>query len=230
MRGRYSKYIGRFIIASAIFVVCVWFGLRKAEVFAQTKSIEPEWILDAGHGGEDGGAVSLSGIKESTINLDITLRLDQMLGFLGEVSELMRDKDISLHNEEAVTLREKKVSDLKNRVAAANALSEATLISIHQNTFSDSRYHGAQVFFARTQGSETLADTVQNALICKLQSDNTRQPKPIDEKIYLMNHIKNRAILIECGFLSNPDEEKLLQESTYQNVIAMVIAAALSMH
>jgi len=228
MRGRIRKHIGKFLFACVIFGVCLWFGMRRAEVFVQTKTIEPEWILDAGHGGEDGGAVSLSGIKESTINLDITLRLDQMLGFLGEISEVLRNTDISLHDAGAVTLREKKVSDLKNRVTAANALPEATLVSIHQNTFADPKYRGAQVFFARTQGSEEFADAVQNALTSKLQSDNTRQAKPIDEKIYLMNHIKNCAILIECGFLSNPEEEKLLQDSTYQNMIAMVVASALS--
>ena len=118
---------------------------------------ERQLILDAGHGGEDGGAVSITGIAESTINLAITLKIDQLLGFYGISPILVRNSDISLHNAEANTLREKKVSDLKNRVALVEGTANGVLISIHQNTFTNQVYHGAQVFYRGEEESLALA-------------------------------------------------------------------------
>lgn len=183
-------------------------------------------VLDAGHGGEDGGAVSLTGLPESGINLAIVLKLDQLLGFCGQAPVVLRTEDVSLHDESAGTLREKKVSDLHNRAAAVEAVEHAVLLSIHQNTFTDKKYHGAQVFFAPTSGSQEFAVYTQEVLRAGLDEENTRQAKPIPGTVYLMSHITCPAILVECGFLSNPEEEALLRSEGYQLQLAAVLAGA----
>lgn len=183
---------------------------------------ERVWVVDPGHGGEDGGAVSITGVPESQINLAIAKRLDVLLGFYGKNCYLMREEDISLHDPEAQTLREKKVSDLHNRAETVQALDGAVLVSIHQNMFSQSRYHGSQVFYAPTQGSQALAEAFQTALQANLQPDNSRQAKPIGDNVYLMNHVDCTAVLVECGFLSNPEEETMLRQEEYQTKLAVV--------
>lgn len=183
-------------------------------------------LLDAGHGGEDGGAVSITGVPESQINLEIVRKLRDILALYGTDPVLLREEDISLHDDGASTLREKKRSDLKNRVAAVEAMEGATLISIHQNTYTSSQYHGAQVFYAPTEGSQALAEGFQTALQKRLQPDNERVAKQIPNSVYLMNHITCPAILVECGFLTNPQEEAMLLDQGYQRQMAAVLAGA----
>ena len=183
-------------------------------------------VLDAGHGGEDGGAVSLTGVPESQINLAIVLKLRDVLGLYGVDPILLREEDVSLHDEDAKTLREKKRSDLKNRVAAIEKAEGGALISIHQNTYPSGRYHGAHVFYAPTEGSQALAEHVQSSIRTALQPGNERAVKQIPSTVYIMNHITCPAILIECGFLTNPEEEALLRDEDYQRRLAAVIAAA----
>ncbi len=228
MERAYGKIVYKFVIVIFIFVLCIWIGRNSREVFLTTNGSAPSYILDAGHGGEDGGAVSVSGAKESDINLEIVRRMDQLLGLWGVPPVVLRQNDVSLHDSSAITLREKKVADLKKRVEIVRSVPSATLVSIHQNSFSEPRYTGSQVFYANTDGSEELAKQVQMVLCKNLQPDNTRREKPIPEAVYLMNHISNRAILVECGFLSNPDEDRLLQQSEYQNKMALVLSSVLA--
>lgn len=204
----------------------LWFrgGGRDAPAAALSGQ-EVLWILDAGHGGEDGGAVSPSGVVESQVNLEIARRLDEILGFLGEPALMLRTEDVSLHDPEAVSLREKKTSDLHNRAETVSEYPEATLVSIHQNIFQQSQYRGTQVFYAPTQGSQALAQTMQAVIREHLQPENRRESKPISDTVYLMNHVPNRAVLVECGFLSNPEEEGLLRDPKYQTKLAAAIAA-----
>ena len=183
-------------------------------------------ILDAGHGGEDGGAVSITGVPESQINLAIVLKLRDVLGLYGVDPVVLREEDISLHDSEAGTLREKKRSDLKNRVALVEEVEGGTLLSIHQNTYPGSRYHGTHVFYAPTEGSQKLAEHFQNSIKIALQPDNERAVKQIPDTVYIMNHVTCPAILIECGFLTNPGEEALLRDEDYQRKLSAVIAAA----
>lgn len=183
-------------------------------------------VLDAGHGGEDGGAVSITGVPESEINLSIVLKLRDILGLYGVDPVLLREEDISLHDRDAGTLREKKRSDLKNRVEAIKAVKGGTLLSIHQNTYTSSRYRGSHVFYAPTEGSQPLADHFQNSIKAALQPENERAVKRIPDTVYIMNHITCPAILIECGFLTNPEEEALLRDEDYQRRLSAVIAAA----
>ena len=180
-------------------------------------------ILDAGHGGEDGGAVSVTGVPESRVNLEIVQKLRDTLALYGVNPVVLREEDVSLHDPEASTLREKKRSDLKNRVRAVEG---GTLLSIHQNSYPGSQYRGAQVFYAPTGGSRELAELLQTALREELQPDNDRQAKPIPESVYLMNHVSCPAVLVECGFLTNPEEEALLRDGGYQRQLAAVLAGA----
>lgn len=183
-------------------------------------------VIDAGHGGEDGGAVSDGGTVESQINLAIALRLDQLCGLFGIRTYMLRDRDISLHDESATTLREKKTSDIHNRVAMVEALEGATLLSIHQNSYTSARYYGAQVFYANTAGSEQMAVLTQETLRLALDPENQRQAKPIPDTVYLMNHVTCRAILVECGFLTNLKEEQQLRSERYQTKVAVALCGA----
>ncbi len=183
-------------------------------------------ILDAGHGGEDGGAVSAAGVPESRINLEIVLKINDILGLYGQAPLLLREEDRALYSEGAVTLREKKVSDLKNRVAMIQACQGATLLSIHQNSYPQKKYRGTQAFFAPTEGSQALAEHIQDAVRQALQPENSRQAKQIPDTVYLMNHVGCPAVLVECGFLTNPEEEALLRSEDYQKKLAAALASA----
>ena len=184
-------------------------------------------IIDAGHGGEDGGAVSITGVSESEINLSIACKLEDLLALYGVQPVMLRREDISLHDAGAKTLREKKVSDLKNRVKRVEETEFPFFISIHQNSYPEKKYHGSQVFYANTMGSEQLGQYMQSVLNEKLAAGNTRAAKQIPDSVYLMNHITCPAILVECGFLTNPEEEALLRTEEYQRKIAVCLTGGL---
>ncbi len=182
-------------------------------------------VIDAGHGGEDGGAVAADGTVESGVNLEVALRLNDLLCFLGSETILTRSTDVSLHSPEAETLRQKKVSDLKNRVALINALEDSVLISVHQNSLpSDASVHGAQAFYAKTEGSDELAASIQSALNNAINAPKEKKEKAIYSGVYLMENVECTAVLVECGFLSNSTESKLLTQQTHQKKLAMTIA------
>lgn len=223
------KKLGRWILVAALLtgaIGCmVVYPRQRLAAFAPANNGRV-LVLDAGHGGEDGGAVSLTGVPESGINLSIVLKIDQLMGFCGQAPVVLRTSDSSLHDSDADTLREKKASDLHNRVAAVEQQENAVLLSIHQNMFTDQKYHGAQVFFAPTAGSQELAVHTQEVLRSAVDPENSRQAKPIPDTVYLMNHISCPAILVECGFLSNPAEEALLRTDAYQTKLAAAMAGA----
>lgn len=184
-------------------------------------------VVDAGHGGEDGGATSVSGVLESQINLEIARRTDAMLAFLGFPTKMTRESDTAIYDASAETLSEKKASDLKNRVQIVNQTPGGVLVSIHQNIFEDRRYAGAQVFYAATDTSRVLAETMQETLRTAVDPKNQRQCKPA-ETVYLMNHIQCPGILVECGFLSNEAEDLLLQDGAYQKKLALAIGVGVN--
>lgn len=185
------------------------------------------FVLDAGHGGADGGAVSIEGAYESQINLAITLRLYDLLMLLGQTSVLTRTTAASLADDSSASLRQQKVSDTQNRVAIVNGINGAVLISIHQNALvGHAAVHGAQVFYSPTEGSDSLAENVQQSLNLIINRDNDKNKKPIHSDVYLMNHVSCPAILVECGFLSNKEESQRLQDDSYQLLLATVIVCA----
>ncbi|MBE6959268.1 MAG: hypothetical protein E7448_00895 [Ruminococcaceae bacterium] len=183
-------------------------------------------VIDAGHGGVDGGATSCTGILESQMNLQIALRLEDLMHLLGYKTVMIRRTDISVYTK-GETIAAKKVSDLRERVRIVNETTGAVLVSIHQNTFSDSRYGGAQVFYPQTEGSRQMAEAMQKTLVATLNPGSNRQAKR-GEGIYLLEHIQQPGILIECGFLSNPSEEAKLRSDAYQKQLCCVIASVIS--
>ncbi len=182
-------------------------------------------VIDAGHGGVDGGATSCTGVLESRINLEIALRLEAMLHFLGYDTLMIRREDVSIYTHGS-TIAAKKVSDLRERVRIVNETENAVLVSIHQNTYPDSRYGGPQVFYKDIALSKSLAQSLQGIMNQSLNPDSKRIAKP-SKSVYLLEHIQKTGVLVECGFLSNPKEDELLKTEEYQKKVSAVIATAL---
>ena len=182
--------------------------------------------LDPGHGGEDGGAVSITGVSESGINLEVALRLRDLLRLCGLQTEMTRDGDYAIYDADCETIAQKKASDLRNRVALLQQSPGAILLSIHQNQFTDEKYYGSQVFYNNGPESEHLARTMQEALRIGLDRENNREIKQA-EGVYLMEQIQNTAVLVECGFLSNREEEAKLRTDAYQKEIVCAISGGL---
>jgi len=183
-------------------------------------------IIDAGHGGKDGGATSCTGILESRINLEIALRLDDLSHLLGIKTIMTRTGDYSIHTI-GETIAAQKVSDLKERVRIVNETDNAILVSIHQNHYTDGRYNGAQVFYAPNAQSSDLAGQLQGALVKFLNPGSNRKSKKADG-IYLLQKVSAPAVLVECGFLSNHQEEAKLRNEAYQKKLAVVLATVCS--
>lgn len=188
----------------------------------------PLLILDAGHGGQDGGAVAADGTNEKELNLSLTLTLDALLRSLGFQTLLTRTED-SLHETPgAATMRERKVGDLRYRLQLTQEHPDSILLSIHQNQFSDPKYDGAQVFYSGNHPqSKELAQCLQDAIVHALQLDNTRQIKQSGEEIFLLSQAQVPAVMVECGFLSNPAELQKLKDEDYQKQLAAAIVNGL---
>ncbi|MBQ4568782.1 MAG: N-acetylmuramoyl-L-alanine amidase [Ruminococcus sp.] len=181
-------------------------------------------VIDCGHGGEDGGAVSANGTVEKDINLKIGLTLKSLFMQNGFKVVMIRETDKAIYSASAESLKDKKVSDLHNRSDICNSSQENIYISIHQNKFEESKYRGSQVFYSpNLQESKLLAESVRVAIKGLLQNDNERQCKEASSDIYILDKAQVPAILVECGFLSNPEEETLLNQENYQNQIAFSI-------
>lgn len=221
-------------ILGAIFALAICIGLYMgsqravAQQVAELDAMPITVVIDAGHGGMDGGAVSVSGTKESEINLEISQKTEFLLALCGFQTKMIRDSDISIHEDSAQTISEQKVSDLHQRVEIANNTTNGVLLSIHQNTFPEAQYHGAQVFYCDDSDSKSWAEWTQSSLIQQVDSDNNRQAK-VASKVYLMEHITCPGILVECGFLSNETEEYNLKQPDYQIKLALAMVEGLSL-
>lgn len=183
-------------------------------------------VVDAGHGGADGGAVAEDGTTEASVNLAVAKRLEAVLTLLGQETAMVRTEDVSIHSEGVEGLRNQKVSDIHNRVDLVNAAGDAALISIHQNSLPQvPSVHGAQVFYNSAEAAAGLAAAVQAALNQAINPGNEKQERAIGSSVYLMEHIHAPGILVECGFLSNPQETQSLKAEDYQTKLALTIAA-----
>lgn len=200
----------------------------KVKTVGLPATTKPLVILDAGHGGMDGGAVG-NGITEKEINLKIAQKTRDLCQLFGFEVIMTRDSDISIHDSDKTTVRSQKNSDLKNRLAIMTEPPGAVVVSIHLNKFPQSYVHGAQVFYApKAADSDVLAEMMQLNFREKLQPGNERKIKKADSALFLLyNNTINPAILVECGFLSNPDEAALLKKEEYQDQIAMTICYTL---
>lgn len=182
-------------------------------------------VLDAGHGGEDGGAVSAAGVPESHINLQIVQKMEQLFTFVGESTTLTRTGPDAIYSGDAKTLREKKISDLNNRVEMINQTPRGFLISIHQNSLPGTKARGAQVFYNAVAPAKDAAVSVQQALNSGINGNNRKNAKQIDESIFLMNNIQRPGILVECGFLSHAEEAEILQTDSHQLRLSTAIVS-----
>ena len=197
-------------------------GLRAQAAVAGEAAIPRIIVLDAGHGGADGGASGPDGTRECDLNLAITLKTDAVLGLLGEETLLLRSTDTDLSSSDSKSISQKKVSDIRRRVELTNSQPGAILVSIHCNTYSQEKYHGAQVFY--TGWAKKFGETMQLALKNGVDPTNARMAKAVSPDVYLMNHIKVPGILVECGFLTNQEELTNLKDPDYQTRLAVTIA------
>lgn len=186
-------------------------------------------VLDAGHGGMDGGCSTADGKTEKGINLNILLSVRDMAELFGYNVDVTRDKDTSIHDKGVTGIRNQKVSDMENRLEIFNKYPDAVCISIHQNTFRDPKFSGAQMFYSdKNPGSEQLASIMQKKFVDNLQPDNQRETKLCGSELYLCYYCENPAVMIECGFLSNPDEAAKLTDKTYQQQVAFTVFSGIS--
>lgn len=187
----------------------------------------PVVIIDAGHGGEDSGALGSGGVYEKDLNLAIATELEQMLHAAGVRTRLTRDTDILLYDRSSDYLGHKKQQDMAARLAIAQEYEDAIFISIHMNHFSQSKYRGLQVYYSPNSPlSEQLASNIQSAVAANLQPDNRRKIKRSESGIYLLERIAHPCVLIECGFLSNPEECALLATQEYRSRLCMTLCAS----
>lgn len=195
----------------------------KTEVVSSTPVSNHTVILDAGHGSPDGGASGQDGSIESDLNLNLVLKLQNLLESSNCTVILTRSDENGIYEADSKTIREKKVSDMKNRVSIANNSNAEMFVSIHMNKLEQTQYSGWQTFYKnQDENSKKIAETIQLSLNNFLKKENSRTIKSISG-IYLTKNVEIPLVLVECGFLSNPEENKLLQTDSYQNELAWSI-------
>ncbi len=214
-----------FLIIITFFVIYTAFCNEKANnVSANTQNFNTV-ILDAGHGGVDGGAVADDATLEKDINLSIALKLKAVLEIYGYNVILTRSDDSSIHSQEAKTIRQKKISDIRNREKIILENQASLFVSIHQNKFSDTSVHGAQVFYSKNhQQSPVLAQEISNSIVKYIEPENKRQIKKSGTEIYLLYHSQIPSVMVECGFMSNNSDLNNLKSDIYQTKLAIAIA------
>ncbi len=215
-----------FPLAAAVVLAVAALAGQGPDAPAESPAAEPVLVIDAGHGGADGGALAADGTEESDINLDIALRLQALAAFWGERTVMTRSDASIDYPGEADTISAKKIADQHARVGLVNSTPGAVLVSIHQNKYPAASPHGIQVFYGAVPGSEELAKLAQANLTGQLCPENRRVAAPIDSSVYLMKNARCAAILVECGFLSNPDDLGKLQTEPYRLKLAAVLLAS----
>ena len=224
--NRFTAALTGLLLLGAVVFGCICFfgrdGFRPAMSDMHLDGFSV--IVDPGHGGEDGGASAADGTLEKTINLQIAKKLVSMLNACGYQTILLRESDSLIGDNSLPTMRQRKVSDIRRRLSAVEMNPDSLLISIHQNHFSEIKYSGAQVFYSGNDPrSRLLADSIQDAVVTRLQPENTREIKKSGSNIYLLYHCKTPAVMVECGFLSNPAEAEKLKDEAYQKEMAFSV-------
>ncbi len=180
-------------------------------------------VIDAGHGGMDGGAVGAEGTVEKDVNLKVAKYLKEIAEKNGKKVIMTREEDTSLHTTESAKIRDQKRSDLENRRQVLQNNNTGIFVSIHMNQYDSKDVKGAQVFHADNDQSRTLANKIQTSLINGLADGNKRVAKPAPSSLYIFKGCNSTAVVVECGFLSCPEEEKLLATEEYQKKLAQCI-------
>lgn len=222
------------LLSAAIILLCLsvflFLMLRSTrritlETAAPVRTLPPV-LIDPGHGGEDGGAVS-GDVLEKHINLAVSHDVADLLRLCGYTVSMTRDTDDALTNE-GEDVRKRKYNDMKMRLDLYNATPDNVVVSIHQNKFDAAASHGAQVFFSPNHpNSAVLAEALRKSVTGMLQPDNTRTCKTAGKEIFLLKNARVPAVIVECGFISNQQERELLVTDDYQKQLALAIAAGL---
>jgi N-acetylmuramoyl-L-alanine amidase len=228
------------LVAAAMALVLAVMAVREAVGSITASSVRvidaerlPAIIIDAGHGGMDGGAVSTDlSVLEKDINLRLALNLRDLFTACGFQVVMTREDDRSIHDEGVTGAGRQKTSDLHNRLAIVEGHSPgAILLSIHQNKFRQASSHGAQIFYSPNhEQSGLLAERLQRTIIGMVQPENTRGTKKAEDNLYLMWKAQCPAVLIECGFLSNPEDTGNLQDAGYQKRLCFAILSSVLAH
>ena len=221
----------RIIVMMCMFFVSLYafsFKIANEDITLNKKSIETVStpvtnkviIVDAGHGTPDEGAESLNGITEAEINLKIALKLQNLLEQSGCTVLITRSDENSIYEEGSSSIKEKKITDIHNRVKIGNESGADIFVSIHLNKIPEQQYYGWQTFYKKgSEESKLLATEIQNNLNDAIQKENKRIPAMLNS-VYIMKNVEIPITIVECGFLSNPEEEELLQTDEYQNKLA----------
>lgn len=208
------------LAAAAVFVkIFVSSGGLKPVINQNSRST---LVLDAGHGGIDGGAISDSGLKESDINLQIALKTEALVRFLGIDTVMTRETDTDNSDNKAYSEHD----NLVQRVKLANSTENAVLISIHQNKFPSAVVSGAEVMYSDNDDSKALGLLTQDNLVALLDSSNRRVARPAPKELLLTSSVECPTILVECGFMSNPQEVQKLASNDYQLKLAAILAGS----
>ena len=223
------KFILFILVFTAIIAVFYTFGRQLIEkrLPASLNADEITVIIDAGHGGRDGGTVGVDGVSvEKDLNLDISLMVYDMLKNSGINVIMTRTEDIALTDDEVGGSR--KNQDLSARLKISESASNPIFVSIHMNAFPIEKYSGTQVYYStNNEGGKNLANLLQNNVKILLQNDNNRKIKPAGSNIYILDKITCPAVLIECGFLSNNEECAKLADRDYRQKMAFVISSTI---
>lgn len=220
----YKKLISK-LKNSILFVSVILLSVFVLNLFApdiKVNNLSKCVIIDAGHGLPDGGAVAPDGTFESNLNLEIAKKLKKVFNKNGYNVIMTREDENSIYSQGS-SIRNKKVSDIKNRIKIADENKNIMVLSIHMNKFQSSSVHGCQVFYNSDNLSNECAISVQNAINKKIQPDNKKTQKPIPKSVYLFNHIENPSVIIECGFLSNENDLNNLKDDKFQTKLAKTI-------
>lgn len=208
------------LAAAAVFVkIFVSNGGLKPVISQNSRST---LVLDAGHGGIDGGAISDSGLKESDINLQIALKTEALVRFLGIDTVMTRETDTDNSDNKAYSEHD----NLVQRAKLANSTENAVLISIHQNKFPSAVVSGAEVMYSDNDDSKALGLITQDNLVALLDSSNRRVARPAPKELLLTSSVECPTILVECGFMSNPQEVQKLASNDYQLKLATILAGS----
>lgn len=217
--------------AILVFLFCMTFFcglLFRCNGYLPASASATTVVLDAGHGGEDGGATDAKGRPEKDLNLAVTLLIRDYLTENGVSVVLTRESDTMLYDKNSEYAGSKKRQDLEARVAICNSVENPFFVSIHMNSFPQSKYHGLQVWYSgRNEESKILAESIQNRIKERLQPENERAIKQATDSIFVLQHLDCPAVLVECGFLSNPEEAERLQDPAYQKELAKEISLAI---
>lgn len=234
MESTLKKYRTAIFSALAVMAsaVMIHYAVEEIDSAVKVNTGETEGstviVLDSGHGGMDGGCSTADGVTEKGINLEIMLSVRDMCRLYGYDVAVTRDRDVSIHDSGVTGIRNQKVSDMENRLELFNKFPNAVCLSVHQNTYTDPKYSGAQMFYSSADPeSERFASIMQNMFVANLQPDNKRETKLCGKELYLCYYCNNPAVMAECGFLSNPEEAAKLKTTEYRHQVAFTLFSGL---